>query len=339
MKPTSCNADQQVNAEGPMSRFIHEFSADIDPAAAHAIARNDRPRHVFADCHSENFQANKANWCYLHGGLCPLPESMSLDLYIAGFVCKANSIMNQDRFQKDPTESHHFESFESCVRVIKSLRPATVVLENVAGILMKCSKGKSDSVLDRVMGELNSIKGYVWKYAQVETWVLPTVRPRVYFFGTRLGADALQQISTNLEKLVVYCQSRPRHHLESFLLQNADASPYAMDTSEPKWSEQDKADHHAAYATALATARKRASGRSTGAIEKTAKVSADAKESESLHLRCATPWIHAQIDVYDAITKKMVEDDPPLRDALHRVADAPWPRLKFPNTALPIAST
>ena len=286
------------------------------------MARNDHDmQHLFGDCQRESFQPGSRQFCYLHGAVCDLPKARTLSLYVAGFACKGNSQMNQDRYKIDPTASHHFESFTSCVRLVENFQPSMVLLENVTGICKTRGKDGCGTVLESIMKHLNSLKGYIWRHWSMDTFVLPTIRPRVYFFGARLGEEKLQTVSSRLENLLGYVEGMPRHHLAKFLLKQPSLSPYYERRGDETVSEQKKAEQHAAYAAALAKARKRASERSAGNLPESEALPA-LLQSESMHCPSATAWMKSQIDVYDAITRKMLAETAVQSHVAHRIADA-----------------
>ena len=58
-------------------------------------------------------------------------------LYVAGFVCKDFSILNNARFSRDcltQGNQDHFATLRGCVDHLSKRMPMTFVLENVAGL-------------------------------------------------------------------------------------------------------------------------------------------------------------------------------------------------------------
>ena len=71
--------------------------------------------------------------CYKHGRTCRVPEE-KVALYLAGFSCKNNSVLNPTRFVRDPL--HGGESattFEGTLNSLVLAQPSFFVLENVNG--------------------------------------------------------------------------------------------------------------------------------------------------------------------------------------------------------------
>ncbi|CAE7776239.1 unnamed protein product [Symbiodinium sp. CCMP2592] len=301
---------------GATAPLIHEMSCDIDPAAAYAIAVNDRPKHLFRDCHDKKFNPGQTSWCYLHSARCCIPAAKSVNLYVAGFICKANSQLNTGRFTHDVTESKHFKSFEACVKFIRSAAPNIAVLENVSGINCVKKAGSDETVLSVVMKQLNDIEGYEWQHFNLESYVLPSVRPRVYFIGTR-GGD-FKKIADMVEKCSEAAKLMPRHHVETFLLEKPEMSPYAGKVlSAPESDEQSKLQGKAAYTSCLARARERALKRQYGQIATNQKV---AEHAESKHCSDATAWMQSQVDVYHQVADNLTMEEEPLHG--HGIADA-----------------
>lgn len=201
------------------------LACEINPAAAFALETNAAPKHIFQDS-TALVDDSASAWCFKHGARCKKNFVKRIDLYIAGFSCKANSLQNSERFTKSPLASSHYESFLDCARFIRKFNPLWVILENVTGISLPTSKGKTDSVLDHVMKELHSVEGYLWRYEHLDSVCLPDSRPRVYFIGTRQSQHHMDKASTLLSELKADCEQCPCHHIDGFLLPNPEKSPF-----------------------------------------------------------------------------------------------------------------
>ena len=202
------------------------LTCENNPAAAFALEINARPQHIFHDSASLVDDSGSA-WCFKHGARCSKKNfAKKLDLYVAGFSCKANSLQNAERFSKSPLKSVHYESFLDCARFVQKFNPLWVVLENVNGISFPTGKGQKDTVLDHVMQELRSIEGYLWQYYQLDSACLPDCRPRIYFIGTRQGQHHLDKACTLLSELKAECDKFPMHHIDGFLVANPEHSRF-----------------------------------------------------------------------------------------------------------------
>ena len=124
------------------------LACEINPAAAFALETNAAPKHIFQDS-TALVDDSASAWCFKHGARCKKNFVKKIDLYVAGFSCKANSLQNAERFTKSPLASSHYESFLDCTRFIRKFNPLWVILENVNGISLPTSKGQTDSVLDK----------------------------------------------------------------------------------------------------------------------------------------------------------------------------------------------
>ena len=79
--------------------------------------------------------AGHGGGCYVHGRRCVL-KAQPLDLFVAGFSCKSNSMRNGERWTKDPLDletSCSMQTFTMTVKALVQHRPKWFVLENVPG--------------------------------------------------------------------------------------------------------------------------------------------------------------------------------------------------------------
>ena len=217
---------------------------------------------------------------------------------------------------EDATQSKHFQSFEACVNFIRLASPDIAVLENVSGIASVKKSGEDENVLSVVMKQLNEIEGYEWQPFNLETYVLPSLRSRVYFIGTRGGN--LKKIADMVQSCSEAAKLMPRHHVETFLLKKPEMSPYAGKTlSAPESDEQSKLQGKAAYTSCLAKARERALKRQYGQIASDQEV---AEHAESKYCSDATAWMQSQVDVYHQVVGNLKMEEQPHHG--HGIADA-----------------
>lgn len=308
------------------------IASECDPAVAFALSQNTKPEHIFADALTlAGPKGATFSWCFLHSRLCKVPVPVSagaLHLFVSGFSCKANSTQNNERWTKDPCESHHFQSFVGCLEFCKKYRPQFVLLENVCGIQLQKARGQKETVLDEIMKQLQEVDGYEWKYFPCNSFVLPDTRPRVYFVGTRMGHPVMTQMTNDVEELLSLCESLPTHHINGFLLPNPKESPYsaareAADVTE-ELSEQEKQEQQAAYMVARTNARKLATTRSAGKLPGDIRMLDEADRESKYIVQTGTAWQKAQLDIYQLITKQLTDEGGPLLTHAHPVADVPW---------------
>lgn len=115
---------------------------------------------------------------------CGLKEG-ELDCLIGGPPCQSFSYNNHQRTEKDARA----RLFEDYLRIVKGLRPKTIVMENVPGILTI----GDGSVIAAIKAELESAElGYkcTVQVLSAEEYGTPQIRRRVFIVATRLGAPA-----------------------------------------------------------------------------------------------------------------------------------------------------
>ena len=109
-------------------------------------------------------------------------EAGQLDCLIGGPPCQSFSHNNHRRSEKD----ERARLFEHYLRLVRGLRPKTLVMENVPGILTI----GNGSVIDEITTELRSEElGYkcVVRTLSAEEYGTPQIRRRVFIAATRLG--------------------------------------------------------------------------------------------------------------------------------------------------------
>ena len=287
-----------------------EMSCEKDEAASYALFRNVRPKHVFN--YMSQCLRDKAP-CKVHQQQCKVP--LQPDLFVVGFTCKANSRQNPRRFSQDPTSSHHYAVFEETCSLILHQQPRYFVLENVDGV--RCKRGGESEqaftpVLETIMTRLSQMTDYTCEHISVSSIVLPTPRDRVFFIGSR--EDGAGVIVEEIRSLVNVANSMPKHHLEAFLGDGSSVSaaagdPASIPTSGTLADEAQYAKHLSA-AFAKATSRKR--------IDDAPLAPPPERESAKYASHCS-PWLRAQLDVYEAIVNKLRLERPHPNN--HGIAD------------------
>lgn len=113
---------------------------------------------------------------------CGLEEG-ELDCLIGGPPCQSFSYNNHQRSEKDARA----RLFEHYLRIVRGLKPKTIVMENVPGILTI----GDGSVIEAIKAELKAL-GYESdvKILSAEEFGTPQVRRRVFIVASRIGAPA-----------------------------------------------------------------------------------------------------------------------------------------------------
>jgi len=148
---------------------------DVDPDAS-ATFRLNFPEAVFFE---GQISALSAETVLRECGL----EEGELDCLIGGPPCQSFSYNNHQRTEKDARA----RLFEDYLRIVKGLRPKTIVMENVPGILTI----GDGSVVAAIKAELESPElGYkcTVRVLSAEEYGTPQVRRRVFIVASRLGA-------------------------------------------------------------------------------------------------------------------------------------------------------
>lgn len=110
-------------------------------------------------------------------------EVGELDCLIGGPPCQSFSYNNHQRTEKDARA----RLFEDYLRIVKGLRPKTLVMENVPGILTI----GDGSVIEAIKAELESPElGYkcLVKVLSAEEFGTPQIRRRVFIVASRIGS-------------------------------------------------------------------------------------------------------------------------------------------------------
>ena len=147
-------------------------ASDIDPAASETFRKNF-PEASFIEGPIEDLQSE--DLLTGHG----IAEG-DIDCVIGGPPCQAFSINNHRRSAEDVRAG----LFRDYLRIVEALKPRTLVMENVPGIL---SVGDG-AVVEEIKESLATL-GYKSraKILYAEEYGVPQERRRVFFIATRLG--------------------------------------------------------------------------------------------------------------------------------------------------------
>jgi len=160
-----CTESHALDALG--IAHAHAFCSEVwEPAIRCVRAMGKRPKVVYRDVTERT-----------------VSEVPYVDLYVCGFPCQPNSVMNLKKTEGDARRDPMGKALE----YIREKRPKYWVLENVAG-LMHAGKG---AVWRGLVNTLDALEGYAWDYRVLDPCKhanSPQSRPRVYLCGAK-GAD------------------------------------------------------------------------------------------------------------------------------------------------------
>ena len=289
------------------------FGSDVCGAAAHAFLQNCKVEHVFADAAAAATPGYASAFCVKHNRCCCVPRAQQ-HLFIAGFSCQSNSRLNCQRYEADPRESAHWKTFLNVVNHIRLHKPDNYILENVGGVLHKVGGSgpdKDKKLIDFILQELEALPDYNCTWLEITAHPLPTSRPRIYFLGSRKHSTLLMK--SEVLVLQEHVKKMPIHHVSSFVHENAMWD--SLEILHPPCVEHELT-RQAAYATAVAKSREKAGKRLSSS-----SAWLDPASRESKHYPWGTPWIRAQIDVFQAILSEEVADHGVVGDARYGIAD------------------
>ena len=150
----------------------HAFCSETwEPAIRCLRAMAKRPKVLYRDCTARR-----------------LDEVPSVDLYVCGFPCQPNSVMNLKRNDAEPDPRR--DPMRVALEYIRAKRPKYWVLENVTGI-MHVNRG---AVWRELVDALDALEGYAWDYRVLDPCRhanSPQSRPRVYLVGKQ-GAEHIE---------------------------------------------------------------------------------------------------------------------------------------------------
>ena len=171
-------------------RVEHIFSCEFSKRKREWIQQNfagSGLKHLFGDV-KEVGQAEEA-YDHLSAQKVSVP---SVDLIIAGFVCKSVSMENNDREKYarciDCASGQTGETFSGCAAYIARHQPGLVICENVEG-LAKRIRGSEPQVLS-VMNTFQNL-GYSagWGVLDSRHFQLPQRRRRCWMWASRRGSE------------------------------------------------------------------------------------------------------------------------------------------------------
>ena len=156
----------------------HVFACDCNSGCERYIREFTKPELFFSD-------ALRRNWggsvCYCRDEITgrSVRVPVDLDVYIAGFECKPFSLRHHNSTCFDDP---HAAVFFACKQYIERARPKVAILENVNGLL-RFGPVREQRCIDIVLGELQSIPGYVLDYCELDPtdYGYPIARPRFFF--------------------------------------------------------------------------------------------------------------------------------------------------------------
>lgn len=149
--------------------FITALANDIEPCCVDTYAHNhpETPRDhiVLGDIREVVDQLEE------------LLRGKKIDIVVGGPPCQGFSMANRQRLIDDPRNY----LYKNYVEVVKRIKPAFFVMENVKGML---------SVAEQVKDDFKDI-GYDVKYAvlNAKDFGVPQNRERLIYIGNRIGAD------------------------------------------------------------------------------------------------------------------------------------------------------
>lgn len=142
-------------------RFRHEFSCEKDSHCIESIKANYHPTRLDTDITTRNIKT--------------LPP---IDLYVCGFPCQPFSSAGKRQGSED--EKGRGEIFWYCLDVIKRLRPACIILENVKGLL-SIDHGRT---FETVLVSLQRLGYHVkWNVLNTKDYGIPQNRERLFMIG------------------------------------------------------------------------------------------------------------------------------------------------------------
>lgn len=207
--------------------IAHHFSAEIDATKQAYIERNFHPPTLFRDVRQLGDElATTATTAY--GAEEPIPGS--IDILVAGFVCKDLSSLNSKKKSVDD-QGETGDTWRAIYFYAKRFRPGIVLLENV----------RSDkSLWDDVVSRWSRI-GYeaAWIYCDTKNYYLPQTRERMYMIAINRKlhgegvSEAVSQWRSTMEKLQRQCSSP----YEAFLVDlPVSVTDHSTLSTEPDWS-------------------------------------------------------------------------------------------------------
>ena len=171
--------------------YEHMFASDVDKVVRRQHRQDYQPNMWYDDL---MFRDNK------------LPETPSVDLYIAGFPCQPFSAAGKQRGFKD--HQGRGNVFFGCADYIECKRPNAFILENVKRLL-SIDHGRTFKKIMRTLRKIGDGAYHVQsEVIDTQDHGVPHSRPRVYMVGIRQDCQRSE---------FRFPQVLPRVSLESFL--------------------------------------------------------------------------------------------------------------------------
>ena len=171
---------------GATSSFEHVFSAEHDWAKRLFLQEVASPQYLFSDVFDLSASRSED---LVSGGLVDPLGALAVDIFVAGFVCKSVSRLNNDAARAATAIWNEMTQTGSTLKAVilycERLRPKVVILENVLGLTRNrqhihiCTRFRQLGYV--AMVQVTSPALFGW----------PQDRPRLYFIIVRL--DVLTQ--------------------------------------------------------------------------------------------------------------------------------------------------
>lgn len=220
-------SDSLESSGRPPIRFQHVFSAEIEQFKQAFIERNFRPPLLFRDVREFIPEdATKAITAYGAEELIP----GSVDILIAGFVCKDLSNLNNHKKGIDG-DGETGDTWRAIHSYAKRYRPKVILLENV-----KAEKKLWDVTIKKQWDAIGYI--HAWQYLDTKRYILPQTRQRMYMIAVdtkQFGKDAAKVLAT-WKDLLINLERPCSSPFESFIAEDqGEAQEYVVATTEPDW--------------------------------------------------------------------------------------------------------
>ena len=264
------------------------MACELDPAAAHALMVNAKPVHAHVDVCQQATQ--KKCFCYVCNKACKVPAAKdALDLYVAGWPCNSNSLLNTRRFEEDPTTTKHADVLKKIARCLGKMQPRAFVLENVAGVTKKRNSQEPGSVAEWVKQTLKEeVPDYQIHDFMLGSHPVTSIRNRCYTIGVRDGS--MLPIIKDVELLCNAALKMPLHHLDALLTPDVPLEAAAGSVVSPEKDSAAVADLVSKYAACFAKG-----ARCLKSI--TFKPPAQRMSATMANREDCSPWLLSQIDL------------------------------------------
>ncbi len=146
------------------------FSLEIDRDASSTVRSN------FPDSHHVEGDISD----FREGHLAPLLHGKRVHVVCSGTPCQGFSVAGL----RNPKDSRN-QLFQEFIRVVRSINPLFVIMENVPGILT-IERGKVHREIIRQFEEIG-YSGMTVRILEAAAYGVPQLRTRAFFIGNRLG--------------------------------------------------------------------------------------------------------------------------------------------------------